>query len=249
MEGEDCWPSQYNFEGWQGGFNGWEGERGRFPSEIQSEEGGQRDIETEGRKKKIRRRLRNSHFRSRRRPLFKDRDTLVVIAALMVGVALQIVANPPGGAWQDNTAGHKPGSSIMASTERQVYDILMLSTTITLSSSLSLVFFVISGFPTHHIAIKLSATLVRCSIVPLAGVFYISLCFLSTTSPDKPTKAYIVTKGYSLCWTTLALITSLTFAIRFTVKKFKLWKAVIAHCSPTFLFTSLRERIREMFEA
>lgn len=71
---------------------------------------------------------------------------LMVLAALIISTAFTVMANPPGGIC-DGSHGCKPGVPIMAYSNPRKYHSLKNSSAVAVILSVTVLFFVLFGFP------------------------------------------------------------------------------------------------------
>ncbi|XAR57614.1 hypothetical protein NMG60_11025812 [Bertholletia excelsa] len=79
----------------------------------------------------------------------RNGDPFMVVAILIATMAFQVGVSPPGGFWDDDDNGHKPGEAIMASTYPDAYLWLARSSTIGFVASLITIVLLPSGLHTR----------------------------------------------------------------------------------------------------
>ncbi|KAI5647528.1 hypothetical protein M9H77_33533 [Catharanthus roseus] len=86
-------------------------------------------------------------FRPEEEPRFEVRNTVLVIAILITTATYQACLSPPGGLWQDNSDGHRAGTSIMATNNIVSYTMFVVFNSIGFFTSLFMIFALTGKFP------------------------------------------------------------------------------------------------------
>ncbi|KAI8570473.1 hypothetical protein RHMOL_Rhmol01G0036600 [Rhododendron molle] len=79
----------------------------------------------------------------------KKKDTLMIVSSLMATMSFQVGINPPGGVWQDTSAGHEAGKAVIAYTNPKAYPYLMCFNTVGFLLSLTTILELIVVLPTQ----------------------------------------------------------------------------------------------------
>ncbi|KAI8570503.1 hypothetical protein RHMOL_Rhmol01G0039400 [Rhododendron molle] len=79
----------------------------------------------------------------------KKKDTLMIVSSLMATMSFQVGINPPGGVWQETSAGHKAGKAIIAYTNPKAYPYLVYFNTVGFLMSLTTILELIVVLPTQ----------------------------------------------------------------------------------------------------
>ncbi|KAG5564185.1 hypothetical protein RHGRI_000395 [Rhododendron griersonianum] len=79
----------------------------------------------------------------------KKKDTLMIVSSLMATMSFQVGINPPGGVWQDTSAGHEAGKAVIAYTNPKAYPYLVYFNTIGFLLSLTTILELIVVLPTQ----------------------------------------------------------------------------------------------------
>ncbi|XP_058180454.1 ankyrin repeat-containing protein ITN1-like isoform X1 [Rhododendron vialii] len=79
----------------------------------------------------------------------KKKDTLIIVSSLMATMSFQVGINPPGGVWQDTSAGHEAGKAVIAYTNSKAYPYLMYFNTVGFLLSLTTILELIVVLPTQ----------------------------------------------------------------------------------------------------
>ncbi|KAJ9538187.1 hypothetical protein OSB04_030920 [Centaurea solstitialis] len=129
--------------------------------------------------------------------LDKKRNTLMIVASLIAGMAFQIGANPPGGVWQveppinatqPSNATQYAGYAVMAYQHETLHDIFLISNTVGFISTLSIILLLISELPLlkHRIFTWIMTFILWIATTCMSITYYVSI---TVTSPESETRA------------------------------------------------------------
>uniref|UniRef100_A0A803NCM0 PGG domain-containing protein n=2 Tax=Chenopodium quinoa TaxID=63459 RepID=A0A803NCM0_CHEQI len=95
--------------------------------------------------------------------LEEQNTALMVVASCIATLSFQVGINPPGGVWQDDNKGHEAGTSIMSyDKDKDSYNIVQVSNTIGLMSSLSVILLLIRPSLQAILCIRFEGYIVDC---------------------------------------------------------------------------------------
>uniref|UniRef100_A0A803NCE9 PGG domain-containing protein n=1 Tax=Chenopodium quinoa TaxID=63459 RepID=A0A803NCE9_CHEQI len=119
--------------------------------------------------------------------LEEQNTALMVVASCIATLSFQVGINPPGSVWQDNKDGHEAGTSIMSyDKDAGLYNVVQVSNTIGLMSSLSVILLLISGLPCkrHFVLFILRVTL-WIAVTASAATYFFTIGYLTNELCDK----------------------------------------------------------------
>ncbi|KAI8570474.1 hypothetical protein RHMOL_Rhmol01G0036700 [Rhododendron molle] len=116
----------------------------------------------------------------------KKKDTLMIVSSLMATMAFQVGINPPGGVWQDTSAGHEAGKAIIAYTNPEAYPYLMYFNMVGFLLSLTTILELIVVLPTKKRAFGfIRAGISWLTIMIMAFAYTFSVIVVSPTEMFK----------------------------------------------------------------
>lgn len=146
--------------------------------------------------------------------LKKQSKTLMLVATLIATMNFQVGVSPPGGFWQDNSNGHKAGTSIMMDINDIDYRRLYIASRLGLASSLSVVLLLISSLPYKRFFIITLMATVWMSVVATIVSYIICVDFLSSSEYNNSKGAFTF-----VLWLTLLLIMAQVHLFRIIIIK------------------------------
>ncbi|XP_021715262.1 ankyrin repeat-containing protein NPR4-like [Chenopodium quinoa] len=147
--------------------------------------------------------------------LEEQNTALMVVASCIATLSFQVGINPPGSVWQDNSDGHEAGTSIMSyDKDVGLYNVVQVSNTIGLMSSLSVILLLISGLPCkRHFVFILRVTL-WIAVTASAATYFFTIGYLTNELWDKA--ALVEAMEYSVeIWLWLMLVILFGHGLRF----------------------------------
>ncbi|PWA88981.1 ankyrin repeat-containing domain, PGG domain protein [Artemisia annua] len=149
--------------------------------------------------------------------LDKKRNTLMVVASLIATMAFQAGTNPPSGVWQDTSADHRAGYSIMEYNHQNLYHVFLVSNTLGFVSTLSIILLLISGLPflKHRVFLWILMVIMWIATASMSLTYLVSISVL-TPKPDARTFRNVV-GGIVLVW--IGLMTLLVAGHTFQLRK------------------------------
>lgn len=166
--------------------------------------------------------------------LEEQNTALMVVAASIATMAFQVGMNPPGGVWQDNNNGHEAGTSIMSyDSDGADYNVVLVSNTIGLISSLSVILLLISGLPCKRFFVFVLRITLWISVSATAATYLLAIGYVT---PNVINKASLVNDAmdYSVeVWLWLVAVILLGHGVLFILK-------LIGH--------DRRQKIREFYK-
>ncbi|XP_058215676.1 ankyrin repeat-containing protein BDA1-like [Rhododendron vialii] len=116
----------------------------------------------------------------------KKKDTLMIVSSLMATMSFQVGINPPGGVWQDTSAGHGAGKAVIAYTNPKAYPYLVYFNTIGFLLSLTTILELIVVLPTKKRAFGfIRAGISWLTITIMAFAYAFSVIVLAPTEMYK----------------------------------------------------------------
>lgn len=103
--------------------------------------------------------FRYFQYDERKETLADARNVLLVVAGLIAAVTFQAGINPPGGVWQDDKDGHRPGRAIYSYQTKEFY-VFLISNTVAFSTSILLLISLTHKFPFHFEVILATTSMV-----------------------------------------------------------------------------------------
>ncbi|XP_021715265.1 uncharacterized protein LOC110683230 [Chenopodium quinoa] len=118
--------------------------------------------------------------------LEEQNTALMVVASCIATLSFQVGINPPGSVWTDNEQGHVAGTSIMSyDNDKDSYNLVQVSNTIGLMSSLSVILLLISGLPCkRHFVFILRVTL-WIAVTASAVTYFYTIGYITNELGDK----------------------------------------------------------------
>uniref|UniRef100_A0A803KPT2 PGG domain-containing protein n=2 Tax=Chenopodium quinoa TaxID=63459 RepID=A0A803KPT2_CHEQI len=167
------------------------------------------------------------HNKNNRNWLENQRSALLVVASLIGTMAFQVGINPPGGLWQDDTNLHIAGTSVLATKAPGRYNVLLISNTIGLVSSLSVIILLISGLPYRKLFIGILMFIMWIAVSATTFTYLMAILLIFDLDFYK-TKKFDVTPGHwktlylsLIVWDCLMALVLLGHTIRFIVKQIR----------------------------
>ncbi|XP_021739133.1 ankyrin repeat-containing protein ITN1-like [Chenopodium quinoa] len=118
--------------------------------------------------------------------LEQQNTALMVVASCIATLSFQVGINPPGGVWQDDNKGHEAGTSIMSyDKDKDSYNIVQVSNTIGLMSSLSVILLLISGLPCKRFFVFILRVTLWIAVTASATTYLYTIGFLTNDIFDK----------------------------------------------------------------
>ncbi|KAL3326569.1 hypothetical protein AABB24_037308 [Solanum stoloniferum] len=152
--------------------------------------------------------------------LSKKRETIMVVASLIAGMAFQAGVNPPGGVWQENgkltnqgIPPHKAGQSVMAYIHPNSYRFFLRANTIAFVSSLSTILLLISGLPFRRRLFMWGLMVIMWLTVSSIAITYGVSIYIITPGKDSEALGQIIEIGI-LVWCGLMALLLLGNTIR-----------------------------------
>ncbi|WMV41987.1 hypothetical protein MTR67_035372 [Solanum verrucosum] len=150
----------------------------------------------------------------------KKRETIMVVASLIAGMAFQAGVNPPGGVWQESEEltnqeipPHKAGQAVMAFIHPKSYRFFLRANTIAFVSSLSTILLLISGLPFRHRIFMWGLMVIMWSTVSSIAVTYGVSIYILTPGKDNDALGQIIEIGIFV-WCGLMALLLLSNTIR-----------------------------------
>ncbi|XP_058215545.1 ankyrin repeat-containing protein BDA1-like [Rhododendron vialii] len=135
--------------------------------------------------------------------LSKRRDTFMVVTSLIATMAFQVGVNPPGGVWQDSSAGHIAGKAVLADTNPSAYYKIMVANTLGFLLSLSTILLISFTLPEPQRAYRWTQASITWLTFMLLIYTYISS--VNGMAPEKGYRGLILTEAI-ICTTILWII-------------------------------------------
>ncbi|XP_021739761.1 ankyrin repeat-containing protein NPR4-like [Chenopodium quinoa] len=150
--------------------------------------------------------------------LEEQNTALMVVASCIATLSFQVGINPPGSVWTDNEQGHVAGTSIMSyDTDKDSYNLVQVSNTVGLMSSLSVILLLISGLPCKgHFVFILRVTL-WIAVTASAVTYFYTIGYITNELGDKA--VLVDAMEYSVeVWLWLMMVILFGHGVRFIWK-------------------------------
>ena len=167
----------------------------------------------------------------------RKRNTLMLVASLLVTMAFQAGVNPPAGVWQDTSpsdsstasddSNHYAGFSIMADNYPELYISFIIYNTVGFLASLSIILLLISGLP-----LRRRFFMWVLMVIMWVAITAMALTYLASVSVLTPKDAYssqrmkIIT-AVLLVWIGLMLLLLLGHTIRLIIRLIKYLRKLV----------------------
>ncbi|XP_021738834.1 ankyrin repeat-containing protein BDA1-like [Chenopodium quinoa] len=147
--------------------------------------------------------------------LEEQNTALMVVASCIATLSFQVGINPPGSVWQDNSNGHEAGTSIMSyDKDVGLYNVVQVSNTIGLMSSLSVILLLISGLPCKRYFVFILRVTLWIAVTASAATYFFTIGYLTNELWDKA--ALVEAMEYSVeIWLWLMLVILFGHGLRF----------------------------------
>ncbi|CAI9106064.1 OLC1v1005122C1 [Oldenlandia corymbosa var. corymbosa] len=122
----------------------------------------------------------------------KSRDAIMIVASIIATMAFQLMANLPGGVWQDNLlegpAPHQAGESVLAVTQPVVYRRLIWGNTVAFVSSLTIIMMMLGNGMSNRSRLPIIRLVILCAAMAVS-VASISYTYALLSEPLVPEPA------------------------------------------------------------